>query len=110
MRQKATNTENKEIDMKMKKYKTIDELGKDLGIASERIEVTKIKTKLKKRIIQEAKFRNLTAIEISELCGLSRTTVSGILNGSLQSVSIERLIRLASALDLVVDFTIKNAA
>jgi transcriptional regulator with XRE-family HTH domain len=44
------------------------------------------------------------------LSGFSRTVVSGILNGSLLSVSLERLIRLASALDLVIDLNIKNVA
>ncbi|MBI2519535.1 MAG: helix-turn-helix domain-containing protein [Bdellovibrio sp.] len=42
--------------------------------------------------------------------GLSRTVVSGIVNDSLQSVSIERLIRLASALNLSVELNIKDAA
>ena len=48
--------------------------------------------------------------EVAEMSGLTRTVVSGIINGSLQSVSLERLIRLAFALDLSVDLKIKSAA
>ena len=72
--------------------------------------ISKMKTKLKKRIIQETESKGLSAVELAEISGLSRTVVSGILNGSLLSVSLERLIRLASALELTVDLNIKNAA
>ncbi len=96
--------------MKAKRYKSIDELGKDFGVAPERIGISKMKTKLKKRIIQETKSKGLSAAELAKISGLSRTVISGILNGSLVSVSLERLIRLASALDLTVDLSIKNAA
>ncbi len=96
--------------MKAKRYKSIDDLGKDFGIAPDRIGISKMKTKLKKRIIQETEARGFSAAELAEISGLSRTVVSGILNGSLLSVSLERLIRLASALELTVDLSIKNAA
>lgn len=95
---------------KTKRYKNIDELGKDLGIAPDRIGISKMKTKLKKRIIHETEVNGLSASELSALSGLSRTVISGIINGSLLSVSLERLIRLASALDLSVELNIKNAA
>jgi predicted XRE-type DNA-binding protein len=96
--------------MKAKRYQNIDELGKDLGVAPDRVGISKMKTKLKKRIIQETEAKGLSAAELAEVSGLSRTVVSGILNGSLLSVSLERLIRLASALELTVDLSIKNAA
>lgn len=96
--------------MKIKRYKNIEDFGKDLNVSPERINISKMKTKLKKRIIQLAESRKLSALDLALASGLSRTTVSGILNGSLLSVSLERLIRLASALDLVVDLSIKEAA
>lgn len=96
--------------MKVKRYKNINELGSDLGIAPDRVGISKMKTKLKKRIIQETLSKDLTAAELAKISGLSRTVVSGILNGSLLSVSLERLIRLASALELTVDLSIKHAA
>jgi predicted XRE-type DNA-binding protein len=96
--------------MKAKRYKSIDELGKDLGVAPDRVGISKMKTKLKKRIILETELKGFSAAELAEISGLSRTVVSGILNGSLLSVSLERLIRLASSLDLTIDLSIKNAA
>jgi predicted XRE-type DNA-binding protein len=96
--------------MKTKRYKNIDELGKDLGISPERIGISEMKTKLKQRIVKETIKRNVTSAELAELSGLTRTVVSGIVNGSLQSVSLERLIRLAFAIDLVVELNIRKAA
>ncbi len=96
--------------MRAKRYKSIGEIGKDLGVTPDRIGIAKMKTKLKKRIIEETNLKGFSAAELAEISGLSRTVVSGIINGSLLSVSLERLIRLASALDLVVDLSIKNAA
>ena len=88
--------------MKTKRYKSIEDFGKDIGVSPERVEISKMKAKLKKRIIQETEAKGLTCAELAETSGLSRSVVSGIVNGSLQSVSIERLIRLASALNLSV--------
>jgi predicted XRE-type DNA-binding protein len=96
--------------MKAKRYKNIDELGRDLGLSPERINISAMKTKLKLRIIQETKKRDYSSVELAQLSGLARTVVSGIINGSLQSVSLERLIRLAASVDLVVNLNIKRAA
>ncbi|MBA2403854.1 MAG: helix-turn-helix domain-containing protein [Bdellovibrionales bacterium] len=54
--------------------------------------------------------KGISNSDLAELSGLTRTVVSGIINGSLQSVSLERLIRLAMAVDLVVDLNIRKAA
>ncbi len=94
----------------MKRYKSIDELGKELGVSEDRIGVSKMKTKLKQKIFQEIQKRGISNSDLAELSGLTRTVVSGIINGSLQSVSLERLIRLAMAVDLVVDLNIRKAA
>ena len=96
--------------MKAKRYKNIDDFARDLGISPERIGISAMKTKLKIRIIQETKKRDYSSAELAQLSGLTRTVVSGIINGSLQSVSLERLIRLAASVDLVVNLNIKKAA
>ena len=96
--------------MKQKIYTDLNDLGKDLGIAPERIAISKMKTQLKKRILQEVDSQALTAGQLAEVSGLTRTVISGIINGSLQSVSLERLIRLASGLNLSVKLQINNAA
>lgn len=96
--------------MKTKRYRNIEDLGKDFAVSQERVGISEMKTKLKLRIIRETSKRGLTAAALAKLSGLTRTVVSGIINGSLQSVSLERLIRLAFAIDLVVELNIKKAA
>lgn len=96
--------------MTNKRYKTVDELGHALGVSPERIKIAKMKTQLKKIIIKEARAKDFSASSLAEISGLSRTVISGILNGSLLSVSLERLIRLASALNISVELNIKNVA
>ena len=96
--------------MKTKKYKSVEDFGKALGISPERIAISKMKAVLTKKIIQEVEARHLTAAECAQFACLSRTVISGIINGSLQSVSLERLLRLASALDLSIELKIKRAA
>lgn len=96
--------------MKSKVYENLDDLGKDLGLSRDQIEIAKIKTKIKLRIKKLVEKNNITMTKLAETSGLTRSVVSGIINGSLQSVSLERLIRLASALDLSVDITLRKAA
>ncbi len=96
--------------MKTRKYNNIDDFGNDLGLSQDQIEIAKLKSKLKQQIQKKAQKLDLTMPEIAELSGLTRTVVSGIINGSLQSVSMERLMRLAFALDLTVDLKVKDAA
>ncbi|MBT3236347.1 MAG: XRE family transcriptional regulator [Bdellovibrionales bacterium] len=96
--------------MKSKTYDSMDNLGKELGLSKEQIAITKLKTKLKLRIAKRVQKLGLTMPEVAEMSGLTRSVVSGIINGSLQSVSLERLLKIAYALDLSIDFTIKKAA
>ena len=96
--------------MKSKTYTNIDDLGKDLGVPKDQIEIIKMKTKLKQQIGKKAQKLDLSMAEIAEMSGLTRSVVSGIINGSLQSVSMERLLKLAFALDLSIDLKIKSVA
>lgn len=96
--------------MKMKRYKKIEEFGKDLGLSHEQIDISKMKSKLKKEIQSEVLKQELNPTILAAQSGLARSAVSGILNGSLQSVSLERLIRLAMALNIRVDLSIKKVA
>ena len=53
--------------MKAKRYKTIDELGEDLGVSSDRVGISKMKTKLKKKIIKEAEIKGLSAADLGSI-------------------------------------------
>ena len=96
--------------MKKETYDKIDNFGESLGLSRDQIQISKMKTKIKVKIKKLIDKRNITITELALTSGLTRSVVSGIVNGSLQSVSLERLIRLASALNLSVDITLKKAA
>jgi predicted XRE-type DNA-binding protein len=96
--------------MKMKRYKDINTLGKDLKLTKDQIEIAKIKSKLKKEIQSMAEHQGLNPTELALKSSLARSVVSGIINGSLQSVSLERLIKLAMALGIEVGISLKKVA
>jgi predicted XRE-type DNA-binding protein len=96
--------------MKNKKFENPDEFGKSIGVSSDRQSVSRMKTKIKQRILSAVEAKGLSAAEVAKSSGLSRTVISGILHGSLQSVSLERLIRLAAAVDLEIELSIREAA
>jgi transcriptional regulator with XRE-family HTH domain len=96
--------------MKMKRYKNIDDFGRAIGLSDDEIRLVRLKTGLLREVIAQADNLGLSHTEIAKSSGLARSVVSGIINGSLQSVSLERLIRLAHALNLRVDLKVKRAS
>lgn len=96
--------------MKSKTYKKMKDFGKDLGLSDDEMLIADLKTKIKKKIIAEVEKRKITQTELAKLAGLGRTVVSGVINGSLQSVSLERLIKILMAMDLLIDIKIKKSA
>ena len=52
----------------------------------------------------------LTHKEVAELSGVPRSAITGIINGSLQKVSIDRPIRILRTLGKTVELKIKKAA
>jgi predicted XRE-type DNA-binding protein len=51
-----------------------------------------------------------THAEIAEKSGLPRSAVTGILSGSLQKVTIDRVLKLVEAVDLVAKIQVKKVA
>ena len=96
--------------MKSKTYKNASDLAVDLGLAAERGLVAEMKAKLTKEIIKTISKEELTHREVAELSGVPRSAVTGIINGSLQKVSIDRLIRILGTLGKTVELKIKKAA
>jgi len=87
--------------MKSKTYSKIDDFGESLGLSGDEITIAKLKTKLRNRIITAVnKDENLNPTELAKISELSRSVVSGVINGSLQSVSLERLSEVLSALNI----------
>ncbi len=93
-----------------KKYKKLDQFAEDIGVSSASAAEAEVKAKLTKAIIVEIKKQNLTHQEVAEQSGISRTTITGIVSGSLQKITVDRLLRVASSVGLSVDIKIKKSA
>jgi len=86
------------------------ELAKKLGVSPARGMEAVIKAQLIDAVIREAERRGLTHAELARRSGLSRSVVTGILAGSLQKVTIDRVLRLVEAAGLVAEVKVKTAA
>lgn len=96
--------------MKMTRYKNTKELALALGLTEVDADVAELKARLIKEIIRGLEAKKLTHQQLADLSGVPRSAVTGIVNCSLQKVTIDRLIRLLFALGRNVEFKIKNAA
>ena len=96
--------------MKSKTYNNASDLAESLGLSRERGLVAEMKAKLTKEIIKAISKEELTHKEVADLSGVPRSAVTGIINGSLQKVSIDRLIRILGTLGKTVELKVKKAA
>jgi predicted XRE-type DNA-binding protein len=96
--------------MKSKTYNSTSGLAESLGLSRERGLVAEMKAKLTKEIIKAISKEELTHKEVADLSGVPRSAVTGIINGSLQKVSIDRLIRILGTLGKTVELKVKKAA
>jgi predicted XRE-type DNA-binding protein len=96
--------------MKHKKYKNLGNLAKSIGLPKEYGEIAELKAKLIQIIVKKMSENKITHQEIFELTNVPRSAVTGILNGSVQKVSIERLLRISYAIGMKVELKIKQAA
>ena len=94
----------------MKKLISAKKLSKMLNIPTSRSMEAIIKAKLILGISKAIQETGLTHQELAKRSGLSRSTVTGILTGSLQKVTIDRVLRLVEACGLVADVKLKKAA
>lgn len=92
------------------KKSTPSELAKKFNISKSRSLESIIKADLISAILKSVKEQNLTHSEISERSGLPRSAVTGILSGSLQKVTLDRILRLIEAVGLTVETKVKKAA
>ncbi len=91
------------------KKTSASELAKKLGISSARgIEVV-IKAQLIDAVLKALKKESWTHDELAKRSGLPRSSVTGILSGSLQKVTIDRVLRLVEAVGLTAEIRVKAA-
>lgn len=86
------------------------ELAKQLGISPARSMEAIIKAQLISAILKTVQKHKLTHLVLAQRSGLPRSTVTGILSGSLQKVTIDRVLRLVEAAHLEADVRVREAA
>ena len=96
--------------MKQKKYNELTDLANDLGLSSEYALLAELKAKLTKAIIKQVEKQDLSHQDVSEMSSVPRSAITGIISGSLQKVSLDRLVRILAALGNTVDLKVKQVA
>jgi predicted XRE-type DNA-binding protein len=81
-----------------------------MGISKNRALEAVVKARLIAAVVREVSRRRLTHAEVAERSGLPRSAVTGILSGSLQKVTIDRVLRLVEAAGLEAEIRIRRAA
>ncbi len=94
----------------MKKRTSASRLAKELGISKGRATQALLKAQLVAAVMREAERRGMTHARLAAQSGLPRSAVTGILSGSLQRVTIDRVLRLVEAAGLEAKITIRRAA
>lgn len=96
--------------MKKKSYKTVEELSKALGLnASDAVEA-KLKSSMMKKIRSLVEKQKLTHQEVADLSGVGRTVVTGIVNCSIQRVTLDRLVKVLVSLGISPEIKFKKVA
>lgn len=85
-------------------------LARQLGIPKSRGMEAVLKAQLIAAVIHEIRRRGHTHAEVAERSGLPRSAVTGILSGSLQKVTIGRVLRLLEAVGLEARVRVRRAA
>ena len=96
--------------MKKHTVKNAIELSELLGLtAADGIEA-ELKSSLMIKIRKEIEKNSLTHDQVSKLSGVGRTVITGIVNCSIQRITIDRLVKVLSSLGVKAEFKFKKAA
>ena len=85
-------------------------LARQLGIPKSRGVEAVLKAQLIAAVTREIERRRLTHAEVAARSGLPRTAVTGILSGSLQKLTIDRVLRLLEAVGLEATVRVTRAS
>ena len=94
----------------MMKKTSAETLAKQLGISPARSTESVMKARLISAVQKAVVELALTHAEIARRAGIPRSAVTGILSGSLQKVTLDRVLRLVDAVELVAEVRVKRAA
>jgi len=81
-----------------------------LAIPKSRALEALLKAQLIAAVVREIGRRGMTHTELATRSGLPRSAVTGILSGSLQKLTIDRVLRLVEAAGLEAEIRIRRAA
>ena len=87
----------------MKRKTSATRLSEMLDISQARGMEAVIKAELISAVLKTSEKEHLTHAELAKRSGLPRSAVTGILSGSLQKVTIDRVLRLIEAVGLVAE-------
>ena len=96
--------------MKNKKYDNLNEMAQDLGLSPEYALLAELKAKLTKKILERVEKQGLSHKDVSELSNIPGSAITGILSGSLQKLTLDRLVRILGALGNTIDLKVKKVA
>lgn len=86
------------------------ELARLLELPDEDFAAMELRVALLKKIISEVARQDLTHAKVAERTGTSRSRMTSILNGAIQDVSTDLLLRVLSALGIRARVTFAKAA
>jgi predicted XRE-type DNA-binding protein len=92
------------------KANTAHELCRLLNLSAEDSTVIDFRVALLKKIISEVAKQELTYAQAAERTGTSRSRMTSILNGAIQDVSTDLLLRVLSALGIKARISFAKAA
>lgn len=85
-------------------------LAKLLNIPKSRGLEAVVKAQLTAAVVREVARRGMTHAALAARSGLPRSAVTGMLSGSLQKVTIDRLLRLVEAAGLQAEIKVRRVA
>lgn len=94
----------------MKRKSTGSEIAKMVGVSPARGMEAVIKAQLITAVLETMQKKKITHAELAKRAKLPRSAVTGILSGSLQKVTIDRVLRLIEASGLIAEIRVKNSA
>lgn len=94
----------------MTKRSTGPELAKKLNISGSRGLEAVLKAELLDAVLKTISKDGTTHAELAKRSGLPRSAVTGMLSGSLQMVTIDRILKLVEAAGLTAELKIRKVA
>lgn len=94
----------------MKRKSSAQEIAKIVGVSTSRGVEAVLKAQLISAVIKEIEAHDITHAELAKKSKVPRSAVTGIISGSLQKVTIDRILKLVDAVGLVPHVKLTKAA